>query len=47
MQDFSRDERCRIKVQDSVGDIAGLAHAAQRMECARAFRGTPAASSAS
>src|SRR5258708_24848273 len=32
VQDFPRNEGCRIQEQNSVGDIAGLAHAAQRME---------------
>src|ERR1700678_3166351 len=31
VQDLSRDERCRIKIEDSVVDIAHLADTAERM----------------
>ena len=39
VQNFSRDERCGIKKQNRVGDVAHLAHASERMEGAQRFMG--------
>jgi hypothetical protein len=36
-QDFTCNERCGIKEHHRVGDIAHLAHATRRMQCAQLY----------